>query len=101
MAAKSCRKIEVLVAADSILEFLQDQKEPVSIVEIARATCLTNDTVFRQIGTMSNMRWVEKIGDGYVLGLRIAMIWARVKARIEDRIEKDTTVLNILNGGNK
>lgn len=100
MAAKSCRKIEVLESADKILGMLQDTREPVNITDIARHTGLSVDTVFRQVGTMSDLRWVEKIGDGYVLGMRLAMMWARRKALAEDRLENVKKELNELAGGN-
>ena len=99
MAAKSCRKIEVLVAADEILGILQDAKEPVSVKEIGRATGLSTDSCFRQIGTMEDLRWVEKIGEGYVLGMRLALMWARRKSLAEGKIENATKELNELTGG--
>lgn len=99
MAAKSCRKIEVLVAAHAILEFLQGCKEPIKPAEIAKATNLTTDTVFRQVGTMEELRWVEKIGEGYVLGMGLAVIWARRKSLAEGKIESATKELNELTGG--
>jgi DNA-binding IclR family transcriptional regulator len=99
MAAKSCRKIEVLMAADAILNTIAGCKEPIGIPEIAKSTNLTNDSVFRQLGTMSELRWVEKIGDGYVLGMFIATIWARKKSMIEGDIERATRDLKEITGG--
>ena len=96
---KSLRKIDVLIATDQILGILQDTKDPISITEIARQTGLSVDTVFRQIGTMAELRWVEKIGEGYVLGMRLAVVWARRKALTEGRIEKAQSELNELTGG--
>jgi DNA-binding IclR family transcriptional regulator len=88
MAAKSCRKIEVLVTANAILNVLKDSAEPVGPSEIAKATNLTTDSVFRQLGTMDDLGWVRKIGDGYVPGMGLAVIWARVKANTEGQINK-------------
>ncbi len=96
MAAKSCRKIEVLVATDAILDFIGQAKAPVSIAEIARATGLSMDSCFRQIGTMEELRWAEKIGEGYILGMRLAVIRARKKASLEaqrETIDKNLTEL--------
>lgn len=100
MAVKSLRKIDVLIATDKILGILQDAKEPVNITEIARQTGLSVDTVFRQTGTMADLRWVEKIGDGYVIGMRLAMVWARRKSLAESRIDNANRELNELTGGN-
>jgi len=99
MAAKSCRKIDVLIAADAILNVLQDVKEPLSITELSRLTGLSIDSVFRQVGTMSDLRWVEKIGDGYVLGMSMAVKWARRKSVLEGRINTAQRELSELIGG--
>ena len=96
MAARSLRKIDVLVATDEILSVLQSSKEPVGITDIARATSLSTDTVFRQVGTMADLRWVEKIGEGYVLGMRLAVLRAKKKAMLEaqrEDIDKKLTEL--------
>lgn len=99
MAAKSCRKIEVLTAADQILGVLQDSKGPVSVSEVGRLTGLSTDVVFRQIGTMEDLRWVERIGDGVVLGMRLAVLWARRKILTEMNIERARRELSQLTGG--
>lgn len=96
---KSLRKIDVLIATDKILGILQDTKEPVTITEIARQAVLSVDTVFRQVGTMAELRWVERIGDGYVLGMRLAVVWARRKSLAETKIENATRELSELTGG--
>ncbi|HAR49531.1 MAG TPA: hypothetical protein DCR81_05410 [Smithella sp.] len=96
MAAKSCRKIEVLMSTDAILNFIAESKEPVPAAEIAKAVNLTTDSVFRQIGTMEELGWVRKIGDGYTPGMRLAVIWARVKANTEGQIDKLKQDLEIL-----
>jgi len=83
MAAKSCRKIEVLNQADAILSFIGAAKEPVSIADMARSTGFSVDSCFRQMGTMEELRWVTKIGSGYILGGKIAELRARKKAALE------------------
>ena len=100
MAAKSCRKIEVLIATDAILNVLQDKRDPLSVTEISRLTGLSVDSCFRQLGTMADLRWVEKIGDGYVIGMRLATVWARRKALAEGKLESATKELNELTGDN-
>lgn len=96
MAAKSCRKIDVLVASDAIMGFIGAAKEPISITDIARSTGLSVDSCFRQIGTMEDLRWVTKIGQGYILGGRISELRARKVAALEaqrDAINKQLTEL--------
>lgn len=87
MVAKSCRKIEVLIAADAILNVIANSKEQIGISEIAKETNLTNDSVFRQIGTMEELGWVRKLGDGYALGMRLSIFWARKKSMLESERE--------------
>jgi len=99
MVAKSCRKIDVLTNTDAILAVIQDAREPMTITDIARVTGLSVDTVFRQIGTMADLRWVEKIGDGYVLGMRLAVLWAKKKSLAETKLEKAQAELEELTGG--
>ncbi|HRR42489.1 MAG TPA: helix-turn-helix domain-containing protein [Syntrophales bacterium] len=99
MAATSCRKIEVLMTADRILGVMQDAKEPLSVSELTRLTGLSTDMVFRQIGTMEDLRWVERIGEGYVLGMRLAVVWARRKTQVEAKIEQASRELSELTGG--
>lgn len=99
MAAKSCRKIDALMTADRILGVLQDTKEPLSVSELSRMTGFSVDMVFRQMGTMEETRWVERIGDGYVLGMRLAIMWARRKTLTEVRIERAQMELSELIGG--
>ena len=88
MVAKSCRKIEVLVAAHAIMGYVGAAKEPVSVTDVARETGFSVDSCFRQMGTMEELGWVRKIGDTYVLGMGLAVIWARVKANTEGQIDK-------------
>lgn len=99
MTAKSCRKIDVLMTADRILGKLQDSKDPLSVADLTRLTGLSTDMVFRQVGTMEDMRWVDRIGEGYVIGMRLAVIWARRKTLTDAKIERAQRELSELTGG--
>ena len=85
MAAKSCRKIEVLNQANQILSYIGLTKEPVSIADIARSTGFSMDRCFRAMGTMEELRWVTKIGGGYILGGKISELRARKTASLESQ----------------
>jgi len=99
MAARSCRKIEVLSTSDNILGMLQDSRYPLSVAELSRLTGLSVDIVFRQVGTMEGLRWVERIGEGYVLGMRLAVMWARRKTLVETKVLRAQQELVELTGG--
>lgn len=99
MAAKSCRKIDVLITADRILDVLQAASAPLSVSELARLTGFSVDVVFRQVGTMNDLRWVERIGEGYVLGLRLAVLLAKCRALAEEKIKRAQRELSELTGG--
>ena len=91
MAAKSCRKIEVLEVANTIVKAIMDSKVPLSVSDLAKITGHSVDIVFRQIGTMYDLRWVEKVGDGYIPGAEFWLFRARVKTSLEvqrDAIDK-------------
>jgi len=94
MAAKSCRKIEVLIAADAIIKAIMDARVPLSVSDLARLTGLSTDVVFRQTGTMYDLRWVEKVGEGYIPGAEMWLFRARVKSSLEaqrDAIDQKLT----------
>ncbi|MFA5352761.1 MAG: helix-turn-helix domain-containing protein [Thermodesulfovibrionales bacterium] len=99
MPAKSCRKIEVLIAADKILGVLADHKTPLSISDVSRFSGLSMDQAFRQLGTMEEIHWVDRIGEGYILGQRNALLWAKRKSIAEDRVVKAQRELNELTMG--
>lgn len=99
MAATSCRKIEVLLTADRILGALQDSKAPLSVSDLTRLTGMSTDMVFRQMGTMEDLRWVERIGEGYVVGMRLAVFWARRKTMTDTLIARAQNELLELAGG--
>ncbi len=99
MPPKSCRQIEALISADKILSVLAENKAPLTIAGIAKLAGLSSDVAFRQLGTMEEIGWADKIGDGFILGPRTALLWAKRKALLEDRIMKTTQELDELNGG--
>jgi len=88
MAAKSCRPIDTLVTADKLLDVLQDAKAPLSVSDLARMTGFSVDTVFRQMGTQEDLRWVERIGEGYVLGMRLAVLLAKRRSQAQTKVER-------------
>ncbi len=83
MAAKSCRKIEVLETANNIIKTIMDAKEPLNVAALAKLTGYSTDIVFRQVGTMYDLHWVEKVGDGYIPGSEMWLFRARVKSSLE------------------
>lgn len=98
MAAKSCRKIEVLEVTNIILKTIMDSKVPLSVSELAKITGYSGDIVFRQIGTMYDLRWVEKIGDGYAPGAEMWLFRARVKSSLEAQRDAIDRKLNEAEG---
>jgi len=98
MTAKSCRTIEVLITADRILGVLQDAVAPMSVSDLARVTGFSVDMVFRQMGTMEDLRWVERIGEGFVLGLQLSVLLAKSRALAETKIKRAQHELSELMG---
>ncbi len=99
MAAKSCRKIEGLIMADAIMGYVGAAKEPVSVTDVARETGFSVDSCFRQLGTLEEIRWVTKIGGGYILGGKISELRARKIASLETQRDAINQQLSELEEG--
>ncbi len=96
MAASSYRRIEAVIKALEVLEFLATQKEPATGPDIAKAVQLPTATVMCHLITLQDKNYVRQVGGGFELGMGAATIWARKKALLEgqrDRIERDIQTL--------
>lgn len=89
----SYRRIEAVRVSISILHFLSDQKEPVVGQEVARAMDIPHGTVMCHLKTLEDERLVRCVGDAWELDLGMAVFWARIRAKLETRIESDTNDL--------
>ncbi|MEA5113056.1 MAG: helix-turn-helix domain-containing protein [Geobacteraceae bacterium] len=100
--ATTYRRIESDKKAFEILDFLGQQKGPVPGSEIARATNMPVATAMSHLATMGDINVVRQIGDGWELGMRMPLLWARYKSNLEARRERINQELETLTipGGN-
>lgn len=99
--SKSYRRIESLTKGLEILEYLAEQKEPVSGPDIARAVGLPVGTVMCHVITLEEKNHVQRIGDRFRLGMMMAILWARVKSNLEtqrERIDQELESISIPGG---
>jgi DNA-binding IclR family transcriptional regulator len=89
-------RINTDVVAARIVEFLSDQRDPVSGREVARALDMKYPTVMCHLATLEDINWVGRVGEYYEVGQRLATIWARRLAQLKaqkSRIERDINEL--------
>ena len=90
--------IEAVRTAGDVIKFVADQREPVSSAEIARALGIPVNTAFRQCWTLSErVGFLKKVGDKFMLGDRLALIWAKRKSIVEGTIMRAQSELRELN----
>ena len=96
---KSRYIIETVIQAGKVLEAVANSKEPVAPAEIVRATGLKQNTVFRLLKTLEELKYVRRIGgDRHELDMGLALFWSRYKSRRLDdraRINRELAELEI------
>lgn len=92
------KKIEAVRKAGEVLKYLAGQKDSVNGPDIAKTVGLPVGTVMCYLATLEEMGFVQSVGDGYRLGMGLALIWARVKSNLEGdraRVERDLGEIEI------
>lgn len=90
--AQTYRRIEAVRKAGEILKHMASRKEAVTGPDIAKAVNLPVGTVMCHMATLEELGFVQKVGDGFRLGMGLALIWARVKSGLEGdraRVERE------------
>lgn len=92
MAEKTYRTIEAVRKACEILGVLAEAKAPITGAEVALRMQMSQGTVMCHLATLQDAGFIQEVGGGWRLGMKLAIYWARVKANKEaerDRINKD------------
>lgn len=95
--SKTYKRIEAVKKAGEILKHLAHQKEPVNGPDIAKSLGMAEGTVMCHMATLEDLGFVESIGDRFIAGRQLALIWARVKSSLEAeraRIDADIESIN-------
>lgn len=91
MGKTTYHRIAAVQKACEILATMGEAKEPLTGNEIAIRTGQAPGTTMCQLATLEDYGFVETVGDGYRLGFKFAIFWARKKAELtceRERIEK-------------
>lgn len=99
--ATTYKRIEAVNKAGEILKFLGQQKQPVPGPDIARAVNMQVGTVMCHLATLADLNFVQQVGEGWLPGMGLALLWARYKANLEgqrDRIDRDLQSISIPGG---
>jgi len=93
VAEKSYTRIASVTKACDILSILAESKAPLTGNEVAVRTQLPVGTVMCQLITLEDAGFVQEIGGGWRLGMKIGIFWARVKANKEaERAKLDNEI---------
>lgn len=96
MAEKSYNRIEAVRKTCDILAVIAEAKEPIAGNEVAVRVQISVGTVMCHLATLEDAGFVQEVGGGWRLGMKLALFWARAKSAKESeraRIEKDIVAL--------
>ncbi len=88
MGMKSYKRIAAADLTLQIIEFMADQRGPVTGQEAATALSQKYDTIMCHLATLDDRHFVRRTGDRYELGDRLPYCWARYKTRLESNIDR-------------
>lgn len=92
MGKTTYHRIAAVQKACEIIAIIAEAKEPITGNEIAIRAQIPAGTVMCQLATLEDNGFVQEVGGGWRLGMKLALFWARVKSGKEaerDRINKD------------
>jgi hypothetical protein len=88
--------IETVLQAGRVIKTIAESKEPVSAGDIVKAIGLSTNIAFRMCITLESLGWIRQIGDKYELGMGLALLWARKRTQLQEKIKTHTTELDAL-----
>ncbi len=91
---KSYKRITAVNLTNQILLYLSKQRSPVSAAQIAHGTGIPYGTVMCHLATHEDFGFVRIVGEGFELGMNMALIWARAKSREEAKRDEAERNLN-------
>jgi DNA-binding IclR family transcriptional regulator len=83
VAKNSYTRIAAVQKACEIIAIVADAKEPITGNEVAVRAQLPVGTVMCQLMTLEDAGFVQEIGGGWRLGMKIGIFWARIRASLE------------------
>ncbi|WP_321495603.1 helix-turn-helix domain-containing protein [uncultured Desulfobacter sp.] len=92
------RRIKAVDTTFEILEYLADQRGPVTGAQVAFDLKVPFPTVMCHLATAQDRGYVQVVGEQYRLGMKLAVFWARMKSLKEGELQDVQRDLDILNG---
>jgi DNA-binding IclR family transcriptional regulator len=92
------KRIAAVELTVRLLNELANTKEPTGGQDLANAVDAKFGTVMCHLATLEDAGYVTRIGEKYQLGMKMALMWARVKSNLEskrDKINSDIESLSI------
>lgn len=96
--AKSYTRIAAVSKACDILAILAEAKEPITGNEVATRANLPAGTVMCQLVTLEDAGFVQEVGGGWRLGMRLGVFWARIRANMESERDRLTDKIKQIGG---
>ena len=85
---KTYRRINAVRTTIEIINYLSDQREPVSGADTAGALNMQYPTVMCHLVTLEDAGIARRVGENWELGTGMALFWAKKKSRLKS--ERDT-----------
>lgn len=94
----SYTRIGAVELTTRILKMLNEQKQPISGQEVARALDEKHGTIMCHLATLEDAGFVRRVGGHFELGMIFALFWARKKSQLATTITTAQDELNQLEG---
>ena len=88
--------IKAVSTAAAVLTAVANSREPMGSKEIAKTINIDPNAAFRQCATLSDLGFLKEEGGKFVLGMGLALFWARKKSHLEGERDKIGAALRTL-----
>lgn len=93
--------IQAVAKASAVLKTVAESREPMTVAEIVEGLDsefnMDTNAVFRMCETLDSLHWLNRVGDrSFEIGMGLAVLWARKRARMESVREQAFKDLNLL-----
>lgn len=94
----SYKRIAAVTKACEIIAIVAEAKEPITGNEVAVRAQLPSGTVMCLLMTLEDAGLVEEMRDGWRLGLKMAVYWARIRSTKEAERNKLNVEIQTIGG---
>ena len=98
MAKNSYTRIASVAKACEIIAIVAEARAPITGNEVAARTQLPVGTVMCQLMTLEDAGLVEEMRDGWRLGFKMAVYWARIRSAKEFERDKLNVEIKAIGG---